>query len=50
MIFKIHYNGSYEDEIIIKGESIEEIKETAFNECEKRGWETNSCWSERLSE
>lgn len=48
MKFIIHYNGVYEDEIIIEGDTIEEIKETAFTECDKRGWDSKDCWSERI--
>lgn len=50
MIFKIYYNGKYEDDIVIEGDTIEEVKEIAFHECEKRGWESKDCWSERLSD
>lgn len=50
MKFKIYYNGRYEDEIVVEGDTIEEIKEIAFSECEKRGWDANDCWSERLSD
>lgn len=42
----IHYNGDYEDKLIIDGDSLEEIKEIADRECELRGWERSKCWSE----
>ncbi len=47
MKFKINYNGKYEDSLIIEKDTIEEIKESALAECEKRGWATEDCWSER---
>ena len=46
--YKIHYNGDYEDELIITGETIEEVKEIAFAECAKRNWNVGSCWSEKI--
>jgi hypothetical protein len=46
--FRINYNGRYSDEIIIEAETIEEIKQIAFEECEKRNWNTSDCWSERI--
>lgn len=49
MKFIIHYNGKYEDDIVIEGDTVEEIKEIAFAEGEKRGWNANDCWSERLN-
>lgn len=42
----IHYNGNYEDTFPISGDTIEELKETARLECDKRGWEQSQCWSE----
>lgn len=48
MTFKIHYNGDYFDEVIVHGESVEEVRQLALAECEKRGWDTQRCWSERL--
>jgi hypothetical protein len=49
LTFKIHYNsGDYSDEFIISGESIEEIRHIAFEECERRGWNINQCWSEKI--
>lgn len=46
----IHYNGRYEDSIKIKGNTIEELKEVAYIEIDKRGWEEEHCWSEVLDE
>lgn len=48
MKFILHYNGRYEDEIVIEADTIEEIKGIAFSEGEKRGWNANDCWSERV--
>lgn len=48
MTFKIHYMGSYSDELIVSGETIEEIREIVFAECERRGWEKEKCWSEEV--
>lgn len=45
MKFRIH-NGEYEDDIVIEGGTIEEIKELAKRETEKRGWK--DCWSEEI--
>ena len=50
MKYKIHYNGAYEDEIIIEGDTIEELREKAFLECDKRGWNREDCWSEEIRE
>mgnify|MGYP000939576164 CR=1 FL=1 len=50
MKFKIGYNGKYEDEFIVEGDTIEEIREIVFAEVERRGWESKDCWSERLSD
>ena len=38
MKFIIHYSGEYEDSIVIEGNTIEEIREKAFAEVDKRGW------------
>jgi hypothetical protein len=48
MKFKIHYNGRYEDEIIIEGDDIDEIREKASNACAMRKWEQDDCWSEEI--
>ena len=48
LTYKIHYNGECQDEIVITGESISEIRAEAYAQCEKRGWETDKCWSEEI--
>lgn len=48
MKFKIHYNGSYEDSIIIEGIDMEEIIEIAEKELKDRGWDNECCWSEEI--
>lgn len=48
LTYKIHYNGEYQDEIVITGESISEIQAKAYAECEKHGWDAGKCWSERI--
>ena len=48
MKFRIHYNGEYEDSIVIEGNTIEEIREKAFAEGDKRGWNREDCWSEQI--
>ena len=48
MTFKIHYSGDYSDEIIIHGESIEDVRQLAFAECARRGWDIQKCWSEEI--
>lgn len=48
MRFIIHYNGRYEDEIEICGDTIEEIREIAFKESKSRGWDIEDCWSEEI--
>lgn len=48
MKFVIHYSGDYEDSFILTGYSIEEIRKKAYEECTKRGWNTDNCWSEEL--
>lgn len=50
MTFMIHYNGEYEDSIMINGDTIEDIKEQAFTECDKRNWDVKNCWSEKIEE
>lgn len=51
MKFKIHYNGrDYQDELVIEEDTIEEIREKAFQECDKRGWDRRRCWSENIDE
>lgn len=48
MKFKINYNGNYEDSINIEADTIEEIREIALSECNKRGWDIQYCWREEL--
>ena len=48
MKFRIHYNGEYEDSIVIEGNTIKELREKAFAEEEKRGWNRGDCWSEQI--
>lgn len=48
MKFKIRYNGEYEDSIVIKGETIEEIEKKTNQEIKKRNWERENCTSEQL--
>ena len=48
LTYKIHYSGEYQDEIVISGESISEIRAKAYAECEKRGWDIGKCWSEEV--
>lgn len=45
----IHYSGAYQDFIIIESNSVEGLKELAFAEINKRGWEDEKCWSEIIS-
>ena len=42
----IHYNGTYEDEFIIEANTLEEIREIAYVEINKRNWKEEDCWSE----
>lgn len=48
MKFRINYNGQYEDSFVVYGTTIEEIRKKAYEECTKRGWNTENCWSEEL--
>lgn len=50
MTFKIHYSGRYEDSLVVSANSMEEIRSKAYAEAERRGWETEHCWSERIDE
>ncbi len=45
MKFIIH-NGTYEDELVVEGETLEDVRREAHRETEKRGWE--DCWSEEI--
>lgn len=47
MRFKIHY---HDDELLIEGETIEEIRDIAHQETSRRGWNENDCWSEKVSD
>lgn len=46
MIAIIHYNGRYEDEIVVTADTFNELKEKAVLEAQRRGWEEEYCWSE----
>ena len=48
MKVRINYNGQYEDSFVVSGNTIEEIRKKAYEECTKRGWNTENCWSEEL--
>ena len=48
MRYMIHYNGDYEDSLIIDGDDIEEVREKAKIEVSRRGWDEKHCWSEKL--
>lgn len=50
MKFKIHYNGFYEDEIVVSGDTIEEVQKQAMDKVNELGWEIDRCWSERVAE
>jgi hypothetical protein len=50
MKFIIHYNGKYEDQVFIEGETIEELREIAKRETTIRCWEEANCWSEKVAE
>jgi len=49
MKFKIH-NSKYSDHLIIEGEDIEEVREIAKSETNRRGWKDKDCWSERIED
>lgn len=46
--FIIHYSGDYKDSFVITGKSIKEIRKRVFEETEKRGWNSDKCWSEEV--
>ena len=50
MKFKIHYTypDGTEDELLLSGEIIEDIRERAFSEMERRGINSSNWWSERI--
>lgn len=37
-----------EDNVIIEGDTIEEIRETVNIEMDKRGWLEENCWTEKM--
>lgn len=50
MELKINYShGDYEDNIIVKGDDIEEIRLKVKQETTKRGWKDEDCWSEEIT-
>jgi len=50
MRFEINYNGEYQDSLIVEGETIGEVREKAFAEGDKRGWERDKCWSRKIDD
>ena len=42
----IIHNSKFEDNITFYADSIEEAREIAFKEGNKRGWKKEDCWSE----
>lgn len=46
--FLIHYSGEYEDCFYITGDDIETIRKAVREECARRGWDEQNCWSEEL--
>ena len=46
--FRINYSGEYEDSFIIRGYSLEEIRNKVLEACKERGWDIDNCWSEEL--
>ena len=46
MRFRIHSGDDNDDSLVIEGDAIEQIQETAAKESQKRGWEDP--WSEEL--
>lgn len=42
----IFYDGEYSDRVSFEAETIEEIREIAFSEVKKRGWNFEDCYSE----
>lgn len=46
MYVTIYYNGRYQDQLSFECDSIEEAREHAYAECEKRNWESDKCHSE----
>ena len=51
MKYRIHFRHAIEeDSAIITGETIEEIKEKAFDFVESRGIDMSTCWSEKIED
>jgi hypothetical protein len=50
MIFKVNYNGEYQDSFIVEGDTTEEIREIVLEEVKKRNWNMGDCWSEEIRE
>lgn len=50
MKFRINYNGSYTDSLIVEGDSIEELRAIVKQETSSRGWDDSDCWSEKLED
>lgn len=48
MKFRIHYNGRYEDSFVVEADTLGEVRVISLRERDKRGWEPEKCWSERL--
>ena len=48
LIFKINYNGKYEDNFVVSGETIKEIGEKTLKELKRRNWKREDCTSEQL--
>lgn len=42
----IHYEGNYEDTLVIYENDLETLKAKAYEEIDKRGWNVEDCWSE----
>lgn len=47
MKFIIHCN---EDSLVIEADTLEQIRDIAFQETTRRGWKEDDCWSERITE
>ena len=50
MKYIIHYSGTYEDSVIVIGETMEDILKTADVVTSIRGWEECNCWSEKVED
>lgn len=48
MKFIIHYNGRYEDSLVVEADTLEEVRFIALRESDSRGWEREKCWSEEV--